>query len=54
MAGILDKTAAATMGAKAQTSLYFGAIAQAPEGTLTQKNRQTAHQAGTRLAASLT
>ena len=47
------KIAAAMLGARVQTSLHFGAIAQAPDGTLTQKNRQKAHQAGTRLAASL-
>jgi len=47
------KMAATMMGAKVQTSLYFGAIAQAPEGTLTQKDRQKAHRAGIRLVASL-
>ena len=48
------KIAAAMMGAKVTTSLYVGATAQAPDGTLTQKDRQKAYQAGTRLAASLT
>ena len=47
------KIAAAMMGAKVVTSLYSGPVAQAPEGTFTQKDRPKAHQAGTRLAASV-
>jgi len=47
------KIAAGMMGAKVHTSLYYGAIAQAPEGTLKEKDRRKAYQAGARLAASL-
>jgi len=47
------KIAAAMMGAKVATCLYYGAIALAPEGTLKEKDRQKAHRAGERLARSL-
>ena len=47
------KMMAATMGAKVQSSLFFGTAAIASDATLPDKDRSKAHQAGRRLAESL-
>lgn len=45
------KIAARCMGAKVQTSLYFGAVAQSPDSTLDQKSLAKAYKAGQNLAS---
>lgn len=47
------KLTAATLGAKVQTSLFYGTVAQTPEATLPDRARNRAYQAGRRLAESL-
>jgi len=47
------KAIAETLGAKVQTSLLFGMVAQSPEATLNKKDRAKAYQAGRRLVDSL-
>ncbi len=47
------KMRAATMGAKVQSSLFFGTAAITHEATLPDKDRAKAYQAGRRLAQSL-
>jgi len=47
------KIAAGTMGAKVETSLYYGTVAQSPDATLTGAELEKAHEAGVRLADSL-
>jgi len=47
------KIAAGMMGAKVATSLYYGAVAQSPDATLSDKDRHKAYHAGERLANSL-
>lgn len=47
------KAIAETLGAKVQTSLLFGMVAQSPEATLNEKDRAKAYQAGRRLVDSL-
>lgn len=47
------KTIANTLGAKVQTSLFFGMAAQTPDATLGEKDRQRAFLAGRRLARSI-
>jgi multimeric flavodoxin WrbA len=47
------KAIAGTLGAKVQTSLLFGMVAQSPDATLNEKDRAKAYQAGRRLADSL-
>jgi multimeric flavodoxin WrbA len=48
------KLTATTLGAKVQTSLFYGLAAQTPEATLPDKARAKAYEAGRRLAQSLT
>jgi putative NADPH-quinone reductase len=47
------KMIAEILGAKVQTSLFFGMVAQSPDATLREKDRQRAFHAGRRLAGSL-
>lgn len=47
------KMTATTLGAKVQTSLFFGMVAATPEATLPEKDRRRAYQAGRRLAEAL-
>jgi NAD(P)H-dependent FMN reductase len=47
------KIAAGTMGAKVEISLYYGAVAQTPDATLTAAELQKAYEAGVRLADTL-
>lgn len=47
------KTTALTLGAKVQTSLFYGMVASTPEATLGEKDRDKAYRAGLRLADSL-
>ncbi|MDI6450043.1 flavodoxin family protein [Anaerobaca lacustris] len=47
------KAIAETLGAKVQTSLLFGMVAQSPDATLNDKDRAKAFLAGRRLAKSL-
>lgn len=47
------KITAQAVGAKVQTSLFYGMIAPTPDATLAEKDRQKARQAGQRLAQSL-
>ena len=47
------KTTAKAVGAKVQSSLFFGMVASTPEATLSDKDCQKARQAGQRLAESL-
>ena len=47
------KTAAHMLGAKVQTSLTLGMVAQAPEGTLSERDKRRAFEAGRRLGASV-
>ena len=45
--------AAGTMGAKVEISLYYGAVVQSPDATLTAADLQRAYEAGVRLADAL-
>jgi multimeric flavodoxin WrbA len=45
------KVMAKCMGAKVETSLYFGAVAQTPEATLGQRIRKKAYKVGVKLAS---
>lgn len=47
------KIAAGTMGAKVQTSLYYGSVAQTPDATLSKTDLEKAYEAGVRLAGAL-
>ena len=47
------KIAAGTMGAEVQATLYYGAVAQTPDATLTRGELQRAYDAGVRLANTL-
>ncbi len=47
------KLMAHTLGAKVQTSLFYGLAAPTPEATLGEKDRERAYRAGARLADSL-
>jgi putative NADPH-quinone reductase len=47
------KIAAGTMGAEVLTTLYYGAVAQTPDATLNEADLRKAHEAGARLANSL-
>ena len=47
------KLTATTLGAKVQTSLFYGMVAKTPEATLREKDRRAAYEAGQRLADSL-
>ncbi len=47
------KLAARTVGAKVQTSLFYGMVAPTPDATLGEKEREKAHRAGQRLADSV-
>jgi putative NADPH-quinone reductase len=47
------KIIAETLGAKVQTSLFFGMVVQSPDATLGERDRQKAFLAGRRLAESL-
>jgi multimeric flavodoxin WrbA len=47
------KLMATTMGARVQSSLYYGMAGLTPEATLGDKDRSRAYQAGRRLAESL-
>ncbi len=47
------KIIAHTLGAKVQTSLFYGMVAPTPDATLGEKDRAEAHQAGERLTDSL-
>ena len=47
------KLIATTFGAKVQTSLFFGMVAQTPEATLPEGARGRAYEAGRKLAESL-
>jgi len=45
------KAAPKCMGAKVVQSLYFGLVAQNPDGTLTEKKLRNAHKAGEKLTS---
>jgi multimeric flavodoxin WrbA len=47
------KLMAQTLGAKVQTSLFYGMAAPTPDATLGEKDREKAYRAGARLADSL-
>lgn len=47
------KVIADVLGARVQTSLFFGSAAHSPEATLNDRDRAKAYQAGRRLADSL-
>jgi hypothetical protein len=47
------KIAAEAMGAKVRTALYYGAVAQGPGGTLSEKDLHKARRAGVRLAGAV-
>jgi multimeric flavodoxin WrbA len=47
------KLTAATLGAKVQTSLFYGLVAKTSDATLGEKDRDAAYRAGQRLADSL-
>ncbi len=47
------KIIAWTLGAKVQAALFFGLVAQTPDATLGERDRQKAYRAGQRLAQSL-
>jgi multimeric flavodoxin WrbA len=47
------KIAAGTMGASVQASLYYGAVAQTPDATLSKADLDKAYEAGVRLANAL-